>query len=96
MGRTELNGSRTGSQDSGLNGNAAKSLNGTATVPGRAPTIKADVEEGDSPRALPTEPAEKVQEEELGVKKNPQSEDQDKDNEDRERDIYSEAVLQCE
>ncbi|PNP84596.1 hypothetical protein FNYG_02225 [Fusarium nygamai] len=95
MGRTELNGSRTGSQDSGLNGNAAKGLNSTTTVPGRAPTIKADVEEGDSPKALPTEPAEKVQEEELGIKKNPQSEDQDKDNEDRERDIYSEAVLQC-
>ncbi|KAH7192254.1 ribonucleotide reductase [Fusarium flagelliforme] len=95
MGRTGLNGSRTGSQDSGLNGNSANGVNGTTSVPGRAPVIKADVAEGDSPKALPTEPAEKVQEEELGVKKNPQSEDQGKDNEDRERDIYSEAVLQC-
>ncbi|KAJ4254841.1 ribonucleotide-diphosphate reductase subunit rnr1 [Fusarium torreyae] len=95
MGRTGLNGSRTGSQDNGLNGNSANGLNGSASVPGRAPVIKADVEEADSPKALPTEPAEKVQEEELGVKRNKQSEDQDKDNEDRERDIYSEAVLQC-
>ncbi|KAF4988488.1 hypothetical protein FGRMN_9739 [Fusarium graminum] len=95
MGQSGLNGSRTGSQDGGMNGSALKGSASSIPVPGRAPVIKADVEEAESPKALPTEPAEKVQEEELGVKKNPQTEDEDKDNEDRERDIYSEAVLQC-
>ncbi|KAI8670975.1 ribonucleotide-diphosphate reductase subunit rnr1 [Fusarium falciforme] len=66
-----------------------------SAIPGRAPSIKADPEEGDSPKALPTEPAEKVKEEELSLKKSEQSEDQDKDSEERERDIYSDAVLQC-
>ncbi|KAH7157006.1 ribonucleotide reductase [Dactylonectria macrodidyma] len=71
-------------------------LTSTATPPpGQAPTIKADVEEGDSPKTLPTEPAEKVKDEELSLKKSNQSEDQDKDSEERERDIYSDAVLAC-
>jgi ribonucleoside-diphosphate reductase subunit M1 len=95
MGQNGLNGARTGSQDSGLNGNGLNGSTSSPSVPGHAPIIKADVEEAESPKALPTEPAEKVQEEELGAKKNPQTEDEDKDNEDRERDIYSEAVLQC-
>ncbi|KAH7155040.1 ribonucleotide reductase [Dactylonectria estremocensis] len=68
----------------------------TATPPpGQAPIIKADVEEGDSPKTLPTEPAEKIKDEELSLKKSNQSEDQDEDSEERERDIYSDAVLAC-
>ncbi|KPM45037.1 Ribonucleoside-diphosphate reductase large chain [Neonectria ditissima] len=80
-------------------GNSVKS-NGmptpTATPPlGSAPGMKADVDEGDSPKTLPTEPAEKIKDEELSLKKSNQSEDQDEDSEERERDIYSEAVLAC-
>jgi ribonucleoside-diphosphate reductase subunit M1 len=60
--------------------------------------MKADIEEGDSPKVLPTEPSEGVVDEELaepGAKPAGQSEDGD-DSGDRERDIYSEAVLACE
>ncbi|KAF4459303.1 ribonucleoside-diphosphate reductase large chain [Fusarium albosuccineum] len=85
--RVTLNGSGAGASDT--------PVNGTASIPGRAPSIKADVEEGESPKALPTEPVEKIKEEELSLKKSDQSEDQDKDSEERERDIYSDAVLQC-
>ncbi|CAM1503955.1 Fc.00g015460.m01.CDS01 [Cosmosporella sp. VM-42] len=67
----------------------------TNGVPTANPTIKADAEEGGSPKNLPTEPIEKVKEEELSLKKSDQSEDQDEDSEERERDIYSEAVLAC-
>lgn len=63
--------------------------------PGKAPAMKADVEEGDSPKTLPTEPTEKIKDEELSLKKSNQSEDQDEDSEERERDIYSDAVLAC-
>ncbi|CAH0041087.1 unnamed protein product [Clonostachys solani] len=62
--------------------------------PNKAAPIKADVDEGDSPRALPTEPAGKIQEEDLANKAN-QDEDKGDDSEERERDIYSEAVVAC-
>lgn len=64
--------------------------------------FKADQAEGESPKALPVEPAgEKPTEEALaepaakGDKPNGQTEDKDEDNKEREMDIYSEAVLQC-
>ncbi|KAJ4858831.1 ribonucleotide reductase [Trichoderma afarasin] len=62
--------------------------------PHKAPPMKADVDEGDSPKVLPTEPLDAVNDEELSKKPN-QSEDKDEDNEERERDIYSDAVLAC-
>lgn len=63
----------------------------------RTVPFKADQEEGESPKALPIEPAEKPVEEELldGKKPDGQSEDKDGDSADREHDIYSQAVLQC-
>ncbi|KAJ0125069.1 ribonucleoside-diphosphate reductase large chain [Diaporthe amygdali] len=63
----------------------------------RTVPFKADQEEGESPKALPIEPAEKPVEEELldGKKPDGQSEDKDGDSADREMDIYSQAVLQC-
>ncbi|KAG9258115.1 ribonucleoside-diphosphate reductase large chain [Emericellopsis atlantica] len=68
-----------------------------AASPNKSAAMKADVAEGDSPRALPTEPAEKVEDEELRdpPAKSNQDEDKTGDNEDRERDIYSDAVLAC-
>ena len=83
---------KEGSSES-LSSNGVPPSNG---VPASKPTIKADAEEGGSPKNLPTEPVEKVKEEELSPKKSDQLEDQDKDSEERERDIYSEAVLACE
>jgi ribonucleoside-diphosphate reductase subunit M1 len=62
--------------------------------PNKNAAIKADVAEGDSPKALPTEPTGKVEEEEL-VKKSAQSEDKEEESDERERDIYSEAVVAC-
>lgn len=64
--------------------------------PNKSATMKADIADGGSPKALPTEPAEKVQDEELRdpAKKSNQSED--KESEDRERDIYSDAVVACQ
>ena len=63
----------------------------------RTVPFKADQEEGESPKALPIEPAEKPADEELldGKKPDGQSEDKDGDSADREHDIYSQAVLQC-
>ncbi|CEJ80005.1 Putative Ribonucleoside-diphosphate reductase [[Torrubiella] hemipterigena] len=62
-------------------------------VPIKAAAMKADADEGDSPKVLASDPSEKVEGgEELATK---QSEDKDSDNEERERDIYSEAVLAC-
>ncbi|KAG6160570.1 ribonucleotide-diphosphate reductase subunit rnr1 [Claviceps purpurea] len=66
--------------------------------PSKSAIMKADVEDGDSPKVLPTEPSGKVKEEELvepGAKREGQSEDGDVDSGERERDIYSEAVLAC-
>jgi ribonucleoside-diphosphate reductase subunit M1 len=62
--------------------------------PNKNAAIKADVAEGDSPKALPTEPTGKVEEEEL-VKKSAQSEDKEEESDERERDIYSDAVVAC-
>ncbi|GJN74419.1 ribonucleoside-diphosphate reductase large chain [Purpureocillium lilacinum] len=67
--------------------------------PNKPSTIKADVDDGDSPRVLPTEPSDKINDEELvepGKKPaGAQSEDKDEDSEERERDIYSDAVVAC-
>ncbi|KAK3344381.1 ribonucleoside-diphosphate reductase large chain [Lasiosphaeria hispida] len=68
--------------------------------PSKPPTFKADVEEGDSPKTLPTEPAEKIKAESIGEpalngKKEGQSEDKEDVSKEREADIYSEAVLAC-
>ncbi|KAG4025012.1 hypothetical protein MFRU_074g00180 [Monilinia fructicola] len=61
--------------------------------------FKADVEEGDSPKALATEPTDAVpKEEELlepNAEKKKQDEDEGKDSTDREYDIYADAKLQC-
>lgn len=58
--------------------------------------FKADVPEGESPKALATEPATAVPKEEaLEVKKDSQVEDKTEDSEEREHDIYADAVLQC-
>jgi ribonucleoside-diphosphate reductase subunit M1 len=62
--------------------------------PHKAPPMKADIDEGDSPKVLPTEPSDTVKEEELS-KKPDQTEDKNDDSEERERDIYSDAVLAC-
>jgi ribonucleoside-diphosphate reductase subunit M1 len=70
-----------------------------ASSPHKPSLMKADVSEGDSPKALPTEPTDKITEEALpesGLQaKSNQSEDKDGDSEERERDIYSDAVLEC-
>jgi ribonucleoside-diphosphate reductase subunit M1 len=67
----------------------------------KASILKADAPEGESPKALATEPTVKPKTEELPEaaledKKSPQ---QDEDNEDkskeREYDIYADAVLAC-
>ncbi|KAH8821285.1 ribonucleotide reductase [Xylogone sp. PMI_703] len=63
------------------------------------PVFKADVEEGDSPKSLATEPAtyppkeEQLPEPAIQVKK--QEEDKDQDSNEREHDIYADAVLAC-
>ncbi|KAI0130723.1 ribonucleoside-diphosphate reductase large chain [Daldinia grandis] len=68
--------------------------------PNKAVPFKADVEEGDSPKALATEPAEKIRDEELpepaldGQKPN-QDEDKEDKSKEREYDIYADAVLAC-
>ncbi|KAI0385519.1 ribonucleoside-diphosphate reductase large chain [Hypomontagnella monticulosa] len=68
--------------------------------PNKAAPFKADVDEGDSPKALATEPAEKVKEEELpepalNGQKSPQDEDTEEKSKEREYDIYADAVLAC-
>lgn len=66
--------------------------------PSKPAAIKADAEEGDSPKVLAAEPAE-IEDEELAEPGSElvegQSEDKDKASEERERDIYSEAVVVC-
>ncbi|KAI0136945.1 ribonucleoside-diphosphate reductase large chain [Xylariales sp. AK1849] len=73
-----------------------------AASPMKAIPFKADVEEGESPKALPTEPTEKVNKiEELpdsaiaGIKSPLQAEDEDQKTKEREFDIYNEAALAC-
>ncbi|EGY22607.1 hypothetical protein VD0002_g8392 [Verticillium dahliae] len=64
--------------------------------PAKPATMKADVDEGDSPKVLPMEPADKIKIEELSQgDKTPDAEDKDEDSKERENDIYSEAVLAC-
>jgi len=67
----------------------------------KPPTFKADVPEGESPKALATEPSavppkeEELPEPALKVKKEDQAEDVSKESTERENDIYADAVLQC-
>ncbi len=68
--------------------------------PSKPKPFKADVDEGESPKTLPTEPNGQLKVEELvdpalGGKKS-QSEDGDEDSQEREHDIYADAVLACE
>ncbi|KAF4906668.1 Ribonucleoside-diphosphate reductase large chain [Colletotrichum viniferum] len=68
------------------------------TAPAQQPdNMKADIEEGGSPRALPMEPADNLKIEELQTpgSKTPDAEDKAEDSKEREMDIYSEAVLAC-
>ncbi|KAK0389735.1 hypothetical protein NLU13_3308 [Sarocladium strictum] len=78
---------------------SAESKPRAVASPNKPALMKADVNEGDSPKALPTEPSDKIEDESLsesGIKgKSDQVEDKDGDSENRERDIYSEAVLEC-
>jgi ribonucleoside-diphosphate reductase subunit M1 len=68
-------------------------------APAASPGFKADTEEGSSPKSLATEPASAPpKEEELpepALKGAKQEEDKDRESEEREHDIYADAVLQC-
>jgi ribonucleoside-diphosphate reductase subunit M1 len=67
--------------------------------PSKPPAFKADVDEGDSPKTLPTEPAEKAKGEDIGspvLNAKKDAEDKEDESKVREADIYSEAVLACE
>ena len=62
------------------------------------PTLKADADEGDSPRTLATDPIEMPKQEELpspAINGKNQEEDTEAVSKDREGDIYADAVLQC-
>ncbi|RYP54222.1 hypothetical protein DL768_001001 [Monosporascus sp. mg162] len=69
--------------------------------PSKPPAFKADVDEGESPKALPTEPTETIKSEELpdpaldGNKSPAQDEDKAEKSKEREYDIYADAVLAC-
>ncbi|KAI2611623.1 ribonucleoside-diphosphate reductase large chain [Hypoxylon fragiforme] len=68
--------------------------------PNKAAPFKADVEEGESPKALATEPTEKIKDEELpepalNEKKSGQDEDKEDKSKEREYDIYADAVVAC-
>ncbi|RYP03809.1 hypothetical protein DL765_010384 [Monosporascus sp. GIB2] len=69
--------------------------------PSKAPAFRADVDEGESPKALPTEPTETIKAEELpdpaldGDKSPAQDEDKAEKSKEREYDIYADAVLAC-
>ncbi|KAI0423461.1 ribonucleoside-diphosphate reductase large chain [Xylaria sp. FL1042] len=66
-----------------------------------ASTFKADAPEGESPKALATEPTEKPKADALpepaleGEKSSPQDEDNEDKSKEREYDIYADAVLTC-
>jgi len=68
-------------------------------APLKAPVFKADVPEGDSPKNLMTEqPAAPPSEEQLpepALSDKKQEEDKAEENEEREHDIYADAVLSC-
>ncbi|KAH6620675.1 ribonucleoside-diphosphate reductase large chain [Chaetomium sp. MPI-SDFR-AT-0129] len=66
--------------------------------PSKPPAFKADVDEGDSPKTLPTEPTDKPKAADIGspvLNSKKDSEDKEEDSKERELDIYSEAVLAC-
>ncbi len=64
--------------------------------PQKPNTMKADVADGDSPKVLATDPGDKIEdEEEVGESEKKTSNQSEDEGEDRERDIYSEAVLAC-
>lgn len=75
------------------------SENKRIAAPIQVPSFKADVAEGESPRALATEPTGAIpKEEELpepAAKEKLQEEDKDGDSEQREQDIYADKVLAC-
>jgi ribonucleoside-diphosphate reductase subunit M1 len=71
-------------------------LNGAAKEnPLDTKPIKADVEEGASPKVLAAEPNGKPADEELTAPANKQNEDEGDESTTRESDIYSDAVLAC-
>ncbi|KAI1506135.1 ribonucleotide reductase [Biscogniauxia marginata] len=78
-----------------------KPLSRPVASPSKPTTFKADVEEGDSPKALATEPSDKLKVEELpdpaleGKKTPLQEEDKEEKSKEREFDIYADAVLAC-
>ncbi|KAI1341776.1 ribonucleotide reductase [Xylariaceae sp. FL0016] len=69
--------------------------------PAKPPAFKADQAEGESPKALATEPEEKAKAEEIpeavleGKKTPAQDEDSEDKTKEREYDIYADAVLAC-
>ncbi|KAI0112788.1 ribonucleoside-diphosphate reductase large chain [Hypoxylon sp. NC0597] len=68
--------------------------------PNKVAPFKADIDEGESPKALATEPSEKVKAEELpepalNGQKSSQEEDKEDKSKEREYDIYADAVLAC-
>ncbi|KAI6357026.1 ribonucleotide-diphosphate reductase subunit rnr1 [Pyricularia grisea] len=63
--------------------------------PAKSVPFKADQDEGESPKALPTEPTKSVDEEEALDSKKTDTEDNESESKEREMDIYSEAVLAC-
>ncbi|KAM3550069.1 hypothetical protein MY1884_003532 [Beauveria asiatica] len=68
---------------------------GPLSSPQKPNIMKADVDDGDSPKVLATEPSELV-DDELAEGKRTSNQDEDGEgNEGRERDIYSEAVVAC-
>ncbi|AEO71096.1 uncharacterized protein THITE_2123125 [Thermothielavioides terrestris NRRL 8126] len=66
--------------------------------PTKPPAFKADVDEGDSPKTLPTEPVDKPKLDDIGspaLESKKDAEDKEDESKEREMDIYSEAVLAC-
>lgn len=66
-----------------------------AATPVKTVPFKADQDEGESPKVLPTEPAKDVADEEALDSKSKDAEDDEAESKKREMDIYSEAVLAC-
>lgn len=78
---------------------ASGSASRPVASPSKPKPFKADQEEGESPKALPTQPAGEPKMEELAdpaLNTPKDSEDQDEDSQEREHDIYADAVLACE
>ncbi|KAM3439480.1 hypothetical protein NHJ13734_003712 [Beauveria thailandica] len=68
---------------------------GPLSSPQKPNTMKADVDDGDSPKVLATEPSELVDDELVEGKRTSNQDEDGEGNEGRERDIYSEAVVAC-